>query len=173
MKKKLSIIVGIVIFILCFSIFSFVNYEYNETIKIAIYPEGMYSESYYFELTPTGNILVEKGARTCDELTQSPFIQSENPYKGKKNMMFEYEKEKTHIAADITKKIYALVNDIYKEENIITFKSLTDGWDIQILYKGNLIKQNLDTEYTLPQINELVNVLELISPVEVDLRGFA
>lgn len=172
MKKKVLIIIVIAFLIIC-GIFAFMKFQNNERIKIAVHPVGAYSESYYFELKPSGKLLVEKGTRTGDELTQGSFIQSKNPYKNKKNIIFEYQKENTRLNDNITNKIYVLVNEIYEEQNITFSNSITDIWDIQILYKDKLIKQNLEMEYTLPQINELVNELISVSPIEVDLHEFA
>lgn len=171
MRKKTLIIIGIVFLLLCGSVFVFMKFEYNEKIKIAIYPEGMYNESYCFELTPTGKLLVEKGVRKGDELTQRSFIQSENP--NIKNVIFEYQKEDIRISNDATNKIYSCINEIYEEENIVDLKQLMDIWNIQILYRGKLIKQNLHTEDTLPQINDLVYELIAISPIKIDLHDFA
>lgn len=171
MKKKVFIIIGIFFLMICSSIFAFMKFEDNERIKIAIYPSGVYNESYCFELTPTGKLLVEKGIRTGDELTQSHFIQSESP--NKMNIIFEYQKESTRLNSGVTDRIYALLNEINEEPNLTFSNSIMDNWDIQVLYKGKLIKQNLEMEYTLPQINDLVNELISVSPIEIDLHGFA
>lgn len=170
MKKMLAII-GIAFLILCISIVIFIKIPNNERIKIAIYPSGVYNESYYFELTPSGKLIVENGVRTGDELTQVPFIQSK--YSNKKNIIFEYQKEIIRLNSDMADKIYALVNEINQEKNITFSTSIIDNWNIQILYKGKLIKQNLYSENTLLQINELVNELISVSPIEVDLHEFA
>lgn len=143
----------------------------EETIKIAIYPTGVLSDTYYFEIKPNGKLLVETGVRTDDNLARTPFIQRENPYLYiNANAVYDYRSEKSRIEKYKYKEIYNLVNQIY-QSNIPNTGEIIDNWNIQILYKGDTV---LQTVYcNIPQVQWLVDELISVSPIEIYLRGLS
>lgn len=169
------IVIFVFIFILSIVVFYFVELKNNELIKIAVYPSsGGLSETYYFEIKSNGELLVEKGDRTGDDLTQNPFMERKNPYKDK-NTIYDFQSKKIRLTEPELKKIYILTSDIvntFYAENIPDVGVIFDSWSIQILYQGKTIVQDCFNE-DVSQIQELVNELISVSPIEVDLHNFS
>lgn len=137
----------------------------NEQIKIAIYPSsGGLSETYYFVLNADGELTVEEGTRVGDDMTQSPFII--------KDRFYAYKSEKKQLSSSEIGVIADLANKVYECGFGISDELIHDSWDVQILYKGKVIKQNYWHEIS-PQVKELVDEFIKISPIKVDLREFS
>ena len=134
----------------------------DEQIKIAIYPTGMRSETYYFVLNVDGELSVEEGTRVGDDITQNPFIIKDSGYKSEKKQLTTSENDV----------IIDLVSKVYEGGFGISDIEIEDSWDIQILYKGKVVKQNYWHNVS-PEVKEVVDKFINISPIKVELRGFA
>ena len=136
----------------------------NEQIKVAIYPTGGLSETYYFVLNAGGELTVEEGTRVGDDMTQGPFII--------KDGIYDYRSEKKQLLPSEISEIIDLASRAYESDSGVSDVVVDDSWDVQILYEGKIIKQNYWHDIS-PQVKELVDEFIKISPIEVDLRGFA
>ncbi len=136
----------------------------NEQIRIAIYPSGGLSETYYFVLNTDGELIVEEGTRVGDDLTQNPFIT--------KDGIYDYKSAEKQLSSSEINAIIDLANKAYESDFDESDVIVMDSWDVQILYKGKVIKQNYYYGIS-PQIKALVDEFIKISPIEVELRGFA
>ena len=136
----------------------------NEQIRIAIYPSGGLSETYYFVLNTDGELIVEEGTRVGDDLTKNPFII--------KDGIYDYKSTEKQLSSSEINAIIDLANKAYESDFDESDVIVMDSWDVQILYKGKVIKQNYYYGIS-PQIKALVDEFIKISPIEVELRGFA
>ena len=143
---------------------SMTSQNYNQ-IKAAIYPSsGGLSKTYYFVFNKSGELLVEYGTRTGDDLNKNPFII--------KNGNYEYASEKVKLKNSDTIKIIELANKIYQSDIKATNDIIFDGWNIQIIYGDKTIEQNYwDDSY--PEFRELIDTFIKLSPIELDLDGLA
>lgn len=177
MKKNiLNVIVALCFSIIVSVIIIFFFTVNNNMIKIAIYPSSMYpssegmSQTYYMEISQVGNLIVEYGHSMSDNLFHKPFIQKKI-YDNNKNILIEYEREERKLPSNLTNKIYNIVNTIYDEDTYI-LPEVADSWDIQILYKGEVVMQDCFVN-TQPSVKELLDILISISPIEIDLHGWS
>ena len=136
----------------------------NEQIKIAIYPTGMRSETYYFVLNADGGLIVEKGTRVADDITQSPFII--------KDSVYDYGTEQKQLSFSEISVIIDLASKVYEGDFNTEDRIIRDSWEVQILYKNKVIKQNYWVDIA-PEVKELVDEFINVSPIEVNLREFA
>ena len=136
----------------------------NEQIRIALYPSGGLSETYYFVLNTDGKLTAEEGTRVGDDMTQSPFII--------KDGIYDYKSAKKQLSSSEINVIIDLVNKAYESDFEESDVIVMDSWDVQILYKGKIIKQNYYLGNS-PQVKELVDEFIKMSPIEVELRGLA
>ena len=137
----------------------------NEQIRLALYPSsGGLSETYYFVLNTDGKLTAEEGTRVGDDMTQSPFII--------KDGIYDYKSAEKQLSSSEINVIIDLVNKTYESDFDESDVIVMDSWDVQILYKGKIIKQNYYLGNS-PQVKELVDEFIKMSPIEVELRGLA
>lgn len=137
----------------------------NEQIRLALYPSsGGLSETYYFVLNTDGKLTAEEGTRVGDDMTQSPFII--------KDGIYDYKSAEKQLSSSEINVIIDLVNKAYESDFDESDVIVMDSWDVQILYKGKIIKQNYYLGNS-PQVKELVDEFIKMSPIEVELRGLA
>jgi len=139
---------------------SYIESKDNKEIIIAIYPTGTTSETYYFSLNANSEFIAEKGTRVENDITHIPF--------------FKYidKSEKIFLSSSEFSNIIDLVNKAYECDLGINESIVDDSWDVQILYKNKIIKQNYWFDIP-PQIKDLVDTFINVSPIEVDLHGWA
>lgn len=137
----------------------------NEQIRLALYPSsGGLSETYYFVLNTDGKLTAEEGTRVGDDMTQSPFII--------KDGIYDYKSAEKQLSSSEINVIIDLVDKAYESDFDESDVIVMDSWDVQILYKGKIIKQNYYLGNS-PQVKELVDEFIKMSPIEVELRGLA
>ena len=129
--------------------------------RIAIFPSsGGRTETYFFEFDSSGKLLIEKGMRHSDDITQIPYMKKVD------------EHTVTELSTTELNEIISLIKEICDKSNANDYRKVYDCWDIQILYKGKVVQQNRSFS-ELSEISDLINKLSEISPIEIDLRGFA
>ena len=133
----------------------------NEQIRLALYPSsGGLSETYYFVLNTDGKLTAEEGTRVGDDMTQSPFII--------KDGIYDYKSAEKQLSSSEINVIIDLVNKTYESDFDESDVIVMDSWDVQILYKGKIIKQNYYLGNS-PQVKELVDEFIKMSPIELSL----
>lgn len=135
----------------------------KNTIRIAIFPSsGGLSETYFFEIHPTGKCLVEFGTRYKNDLNITPFI----------NKKYDYVSKNQELSNSEQDYIVSLVSSLYNKGVNTYYELIYDSWDIQVLYQGKMLQYNC----LLSNMTEIVNLVEKlkeISPVEIDLHVFS
>lgn len=132
----------------------------SEQIKVAIYPTGTLSESYYFVMNIDGELIVEKGTRTGNDIIQNSFIKNRE------------ELEKKNLSSSEVSKILNLANGISETDFNVANEIVYDCWEIQIVYQEKVIKQNYWSD-TSPEVKNLVDEFIKISPIEVILHEWS
>ena len=132
----------------------------NEQIKVAIYPTGTLSESYCFVLNTDGELIVEKGTRQGDDITQNPFIKDSKETKKKK------------LSSSEISEIVDIANEIYKTNYRGINEMIDDSWEIQILYQKKVVRQDYWHNIS-PEVKEFIDEFIKISPIVVDLHGWS
>ena len=105
-------------------------------------------------------MIVEKGERSGDDIFKKPFIQ--NPTVVEKKLLSEQD----------LNKIFGLTKRLCLSSNSSEYEIVKDSWDIQVFYKGKTIKQNCSSNISI-SMNELLNLMINVSPIEVDLHGWS
>jgi len=138
----------------------------NDTItRIVIFPSsGGFSETYFFEFDSSGKLLIEKGTRRGDDITQVSYMRKGNKY--------ECENAVIDLSTSELKEMTSLIKGICDKSNANNYEKAYDSWDIQILYKGKIVQQNCFYS-DFPEITDLLNKLSKISPIKIELRDFA
>ena len=136
-----------------------------EQIRIAIYPSsGGLSDTYYFVINSQNELLVEAGTRTGDDLSKTPFINNNGTY--------GFKSDSKQLTSAEVNNIFDLANKIFECDFTTDNEMVEDSWYIQILYKGNVVKQNYWGEIS-SETKELIDEFIKLSPIEVDLHGWS
>jgi len=138
------------------------NVDSKDTSQVifAIFPTGTLSESYCFTVNADGELTIEKGTRNGRDIAESSFIE-----KCEASKHIQLAQSDINIIFDLVGKIYA--SDFDTGDAV-----LKDSWEVQILYKDKIIKQNYWGDSS-PEMKELVDAFIIISPIEVDLHGWS
>lgn len=145
----------------------FLNPNFDNYIKIAIYPSsGGPSRTYYFILDiDNEKMSITKGTRSSEEidLTKRYFMMG--------GRRFETEKEKASLTSDEINEITSLLDSIYADEASDNLASVTDTWGVAIYYNNGVLQNNSyqDSE----ELKELISLLCDKTSINMNLQGFA
>ena len=168
---KRSVLILIIALVSVYALVSCNETEHNDSNKksengelvcvLWIYPVGTLSESYQISLFENHIMQVNMGER--EETNNLEFL--------------TLKKIDNEISVELSDKDYSsimtIVDRIYLNEEIKTDSTICkDGWSINFLYKDKNIIQPC-YEYTSPELEELYKLLIKLSPIEIDMRGFA
>lgn len=160
MKKILSILMMSIIVILCFFMLLNNDYKENDLIRVAIYPIGTSNESYYFVMTEDKEFIAEKGIRNHRKnISQNGFMKK----------IEEVEKKK--ISDDEMENLLISANEIITLNNIPEDRQWLDSWKVEVFYENIHIIQTEGFES--PEITKLIDRIIELSPIEVDMHGWA
>lgn len=137
--------------------FIIVRMNTPQEIELAIYPTAIAEESYYFKLTDNGELLVKKGERISDNLTNNPFI-GVIDISDKKNIS-------TNEVASIFFDVKNICDKRYSQDSL-----MTDTWYIQILYNKKMVGQNYPELSS--DVKMLVDKFIEISPIHVNIHSW-
>jgi len=155
--KNIILIFALSILTSCTSENLYVKSSNNEQIiKFTIYPTGTFRESYYFTLNSNGELVTEKGTRVTDDVTEYPFLETCDESSTKELTVAE------------TNTVFQLANEIYDGNCISADSVAKDSWDVQIFYKGKVVRQNWH-EVSL-EVKKLMDIFIELSPIEVDFH---
>ncbi len=159
--KKAIISVIIVLLVVC-SIHVASNFNISNAdmqIKLAIYPAGTTSESYCLTLYDNNKLIVEKGVRTTtDDITHEPFITKVEKRRGK--MLSDSE----------VSEIISLADEAIQSDYNMDYWD--DSWHVQVIYKDKTIMHDCWHDVP-PELEILMNKFVEISPIEIDMHGWA
>lgn len=147
-----------------------VNVKTNNTerIRIAIYPSsGGLSDTYYFVINSQNELLTETGTRICDDLSSNPFIN--------KDGIYSFQSESKQLTTEEANYIIDLAARVFEDDEDNVDKKddvVLDGWNVSVLYCGKSIVHDYD-DIDCPHIMDLVDECIELSPIEVDLHGWA
>ena len=170
-KLLLVIICGIVLIAFIF-LYQTIFYQINRTnqniesaqkggntMEIAIYPEGTYSESYYFTIDEEYILSCYLGSRKTDEMGFNVFFERIDE---KKQIQMNEEDIKYLIdCADELQNIEYLYNGPYD-----------DGWNFRLQYNETVYYMNYGDSEPKP-FQDIIDVIIRLSPIPVDLHGWS
>lgn len=171
-KIHLFVLINIVCIILCmliigYAVTCFINPNFDNYIKIAIYPSsGGPSHTYYFIIDiDNEKIFITKGTRSSEkiDLKKRYFMMS--------GRRFETEKEKVSLTPIEINEIVNLLDLIYDNGMSDNLASITDTWGIAIYYDNSVLHNNSYKD--LEELKELVSLLRAKTGIEMNLQGFA
>ncbi len=133
----------------------------NKT-TVAFCPTGTYSETYYFEINTKENTLnAFFGTRNSDNIKSRHFLSS----------MSDKVHKTVNLEPKATGQMIHLLEEIENNKNLPEYCYSTDSWDILIYYNNHSYKLNYYTDNDT--VKKLINLIIDISPIDVDLHGFA
>ncbi len=129
-------------------------------MRATIYPVGTGDETYCFTLNQSNELTVEKGTRRhIDE-----FIKYNSYIK-------EIVASENITLSD--SEASELINIADKTTDMTSGNKVSvDTWEVQLMYKGKVIKHDYDIDIP-PELRELIDKFIEISPIEVDIHGWA
>lgn len=135
-----------------------INSESDKPIfTMWIYPIGVSTETYQISLLEDNILQVNMGERENSKF--SPLTK----------VIIESRKD----LGDLDYGIINWIDEIYKDESIKSdFTECCDVWMVEFSYKDKNIIQPC-YEYTSTELEQLYEFLIELSPIEIDMRGFA
>lgn len=167
-KKVFAVILSILIVIISILLYRFKcnnkkNKLDNDVIIIAIYPTAISSETYYFNINLNGKLIASHGTRKSDDITSEKFLIS-NSIINKQTLYLDQENIEI---------IIELLNKLENERESLKYYIATDSWDIGIYYNQHSYKINYDFNNDNESVDKLIDMIIDISPIHVDIHGFA
>ena len=170
MKKIVCIVIIAIIMccvVVCINLLtseSDITVDSEEICRVSFYPSsGAGSETYLYTFYENGTFVQQFGTTRGNDITNYRFITNRKTY--------PYNEGKRVLTLDEIKEISNMVENIFKSGIFSQNELIADSWKIQIYYQGEtLIREVFDVP---PEIQQLVDKLKSISPIDLDLRGFA
>jgi hypothetical protein len=135
------------------------NENIIKPVKLAIFPIGMTSDTYFFHVNSEGILEVKIGNRNSDDISDANFIE---PTSIDNKKLSEEELE------SITK----LVNEIGNDKTVLEKIIKKGGWEVIIMIENKKYNFNYgnydDTSY-----GKLVKLLIQYSPLEIDIHSWS
>lgn len=126
-----------------------------------IYPIGTLSETYQISLFENNIMRVEMGDR------------DENNFSDPTTLKKIDEKDDVKLSDENYNKIIQMIDNIYQNDDMKTdTTTVLDVWMIKFSYKDKNIIQPC-YEYTSHELEDFYNFLIGLSPIKIDMRGFA
>ena len=133
----------------------------EEGFRLSVFPTGTTAESYYFELSQDGVLFCAVGVRAGDDITQPVFL-----------MEIDHSADRMLNASDL-QLLIGLCNEIERSGYDTPKKFWTDAWDVALLYKGTIYEMVYWDSDGSVELKELVSWIIELSPIPVDLHGWA
>ena len=136
------------------------NPEETSIMQMAIYPTGTSDESYYYVLDQAGTLKCTVGTRRNDNIKQRNFL----------------KKVTTASEKQLTESHVKTLTDMAKELEIkgcAEKQTATDSWEVALLYNDKIYEMNYWNNENSEEFLNLVNKVIELSPIPVDLHGWA
>ena len=172
MYKKMVLLISISLFIICiiggaWFLTNHDNLNEPNIVRIAIYPIGSMSGTYYIQLNiDNGSLSVEQGTR---RMSQIDFSVVENIMIRKPGV--DYEKTTAELSPDEVGSIIDQLSEIYANDSLIYTGRVADSWAITIKYNDKFFENNRFTNY--PELVELATTLLDKADIKAEFHGFS
>ena len=133
----------------------------DDVLRLAIFPTGTYEESYYFILRQDGTLFCAIGSRKSDEIAQPNFLKS------------IYSSAELVLAASDFQCLVDLSDELEASYYHFPKQAWTDSWDVALLYNGKVYEMNYWYNDNSETFIDLVDKVMELSPMPVDLHGWA
>ena len=130
-----------------------------KSVKLAIFPIGMTSNTYFFELSSGGHIEAKVGIRRSNDIEDANFIE---PSESMNKKLSTPEQES----------IVKLVEEIEKDKTVLEKALRKGGWEVIISIDNNKYNFNYG-DYMDISCGKLVKLIIEYSPLEVDIHGWS
>ncbi|GEM_PF-918402 len=135
------------------------NYSNLIPFKMWIFPEGVNSETYFFDINSNGILEVMVGNRKSDDISDSNFLER---LESKNKLLSGIEQ------INIKKLIEDIENDNFDLQKMFEL----GGWEVVILINEKKYNFNYG-DYNDLSYGKLVNTLIEYSPLKVDIHGWS
>ena len=135
--------------------------EEKSILRLAVFPTGTTAESYYFVLGEDGVLYGAVGTRENDDIAQSVFLKQTD------------SSSEIALTALELQLVINLSNELESIDYCSEKQYWTDSWDIALLYNGKVYEMNYWHNDAPKEFMDLVNMLIVLSPIPVDLHGWA
>jgi len=131
-------------------------------VRATVFPTGTSEETYYFEIDENGLLSSYMGTRRDDDIESNEFLRR------------IFIKEQKQLSEEEIVDLFAYLDklqqsDIYSCERWLY---ITDSWHIALLYNNEKYEINYDEGET-DVLRLIIDTIISLSPILVDLRGFA
>lgn len=142
-----------------------INLTQNEPIlKLSVFAVAVPEKTYVLTLYSDGKLKVSFGRRTSEDITKKGYLY---PEKTETKLLWPGPE---------MQEIRRLLNEISPETDYSDRYNMTDWWDVDFYYDGTVYQYNYSIQnapYGSPHMTELINKLLDLSPMELDIHGFA
>lgn len=132
----------------------------NSIMKIAFYPTGTSKESYYFILDQDGTLNCAVGSRKSDDIKQRHFLKITESSSKKKLSSIDL-----HALKDMANELQIKGSP----EKVLQY----DSWVVALLYNGKVYEMDYWDNNDSTEFMNLTNKIIELSPIPVDLHGWA
>jgi len=130
-------------------------------LRLAVFPTGTYSESYCFELSLGGVLFCAVGSRTGDDIAQPDFLAEVD------------QSAETLLSSESLELLISLCEGLDGSGYSAPKTWWSDSWDIAVQYDGRIYETNYWDSEGFRELAELADRLIELSPIPVDLHGWA
>lgn len=134
------------------------NKNDEKIIQMSVHPAGSYDETYLLTLYSGGRFEVSYGKSNSNSMLNN-------------NYFTAYDTKSVFLQRSDVESIVACADKI-TDTDLIPKDWILDGWEIFILYNQVQYEFNLN-QYSSEHIEKLVNLLIELSPLQIDLHGWA
>ena len=133
----------------------------DNIMRAAIFPTGTYGESYYFVLDRDGTLKCAVGTRKSDDIEQPDFL---------KTIIASSERK---LGDEDLQIITGLANKLEASGHAKEKLFAEDCWDAALLYNGKVYEINIWHNDGPDEFLNLIKKIMELSPIAVDLHGWA
>lgn len=134
-------------------------------LKLSVFvPGSSYGSAYLITVYENGKYKISYGTRNNDDIASKGYLHAE---KTETRMLWPGPE---------MQEIRRLLNEISPETDYSDRHYMTDWWDVDFYYDGTVYQYNYSIQnapYGTPHMTELINKLLDLSPMELDIHGFA
>lgn len=155
MVRKIIIIALIISSVL--GLYWILSEKKNMSIKIAIYPSGSDEEAYYFEINDN-KLYCALGTRFGNDMQIEPFLEKVD------------EEQEKNLRAEEIQRVIGIANELGGDDLRNPDIVRTDSWEVMVYFENRVYRNYYGSS---KHLDELVNEMMRISPIELKLRSFA
>jgi len=165
--KKIKTIIIFTILLLCFIAVCERMREVTSDVymKLALFPTSTLEESYYFVIKKDGTFVSLVGRRKNDNIKSNGFMAGIGKIKEIELSEKEFQ--------EISKLLKEVKKDPPKKDWFGGSGVVWDSWYVTLRYNGKNYKTNYWGEGMSESLNRLIDKIVELSPLEVDIHGWA